>query len=531
MRGYRSRPPAGRGGGRLDGTFSLLSRLFGRRPVRKDDPGKHGAHLPSSLHRSEALIRKQLGDPLDLVVRDLPQVAGGRSKLLYLRTMVSEETIRRDVLAPLMAQRSEPTVHSPAAPGEVRLPIGAITTSAQLTGLLSAILAGDAVLLTEGKQEATLFGIKGYPKRAITESTLERTTRGTRVAFVEELDTNLSLLRRDLPDERLHLQELQLGTRSHSRIVLAYMTDLVRPELIETIRQRLSSYEIDAVQSAGHVEQLLESHPYSPFPQTLGTESPSRVSAAILEGRVGILVSGTSLVLVVPAPFISFFQTQEDHSERFWLASSLRVMRLSAFLITLTLPALYVALVTFHPELLPLPLLVAIARAREGVPFPPVLEVIIFEFIIDLLREMGQRLPLPTGQALGVVGGIVLGDAAIRGGLASPTMLVIMVVTTITAYTCPSYSMAQSQQHIRMALVVIAATFGLLGLVIGLLMVVTHLSTLDSLGLAYFWPFAPVRPEVFRDGLVRAPLKARQRRPVPMASQKQQIRLRKRNEE
>ena len=444
----------------------LWDRLVRRQKVKGSQT--QGAQLTGIPKTDSASISQSLGDPPDLVIRAYEDLPSGAVTALYLSTMIDEESVRQFILLPLTSDDGS-LFGSTKVPGSVSLPAGKVKAEQNVEKVVNGILLGQVALLRKGDPSALLVAVKGPPTRALAESPLNRTTRGPRVAFTEDLDTNISLLRRSLPDSRLRLEEIIVGRRSKTRVVMGYVDDIVKPEVVRLIKSRILKIDLDGILASGLIEQLIEDHPFSLFPQMLGTELPSKVTSGLLEGRVAIIVAGTPFVVTGPAVFASFFQAQEDYNERFWIGNMYAILRYIALLISLTLPPLYVALSTYNPELLPLKIATSIAIARSGVPFPPIIEALLFELVIDLIREMGLRLPSPLGQTVGVVGGIVLGEASIRAGLVSPAMLAVVVITTISTYSTPVYTMAQSQRLVRIPLMLFSSVFGIFGLTLGLL--------------------------------------------------------------
>ncbi len=491
----------------------LWDRLLGRRRARSTNGEE--TLLSGKSANDAAAIARYLGNPPDLVLREFEGLPSGTITALYIASLIDEESVRQFVLLPLTEDgNGNDLIGSSPQPSRVALPTGSLTAKRSVEHVADALLHGQVALLRQGDRSALLATVKGPPTRALKESQLSRTTRGPRVAFIEDIDINIGLIRRELPDPHLRLDQLVGGSRTQTRVCVGYIDDIARPEVVKTIKERIERIDIDGVTASGAVEQLIEDHPLSLFPQMIDTELPSKCVAGLLEGQVVILVAGTPFTLLGPATFVSFFQAKEDYNERFWLGTMYALLRYIALAFTLTLPALYVALSTYNPELLPLKIASSISLARSGVPFPPIVEALLFELVIDLLREMGLRLPSPLGQSVGVVGGIVLGDASVRSGLVSPAMLVVVVLTTISTFVTPVYSMAQSLRLVRLPLMIIAAVFGIYGLTLGLLVVLAHLCSLESMGIPYLSPFAPLRYKDLKDTFIRVPWQLMRSRPT-----------------
>ncbi|KKM10933.1 hypothetical protein SY88_11020 [Clostridiales bacterium PH28_bin88] len=376
-----------------------------------------------------------------------------------------------------------------------------------------AFLSADAVFLLDGCSKALVLSVRGYATRAPEEPGTETLVRGPREGFVESVRINTSLLRRRLRDPNFKLISMRLGRRSHTDCVLAYVQDIVDPDLLSEVQQRLATVDIDHVLESGTLEQLIEDSWLSPFPQVQYTERPDKVIAAVLEGRVALLVDGTPFVLLVPATFPQFFQAGEDYYERWMIASFIRFLRTAASYIATFLPALYVAAISYHPGLLPSKLALAIAANREGLPFPAVVEALLMEISFEMFREAGARLPGPIGQTVGIVGGLIVGEAAVTANLASPGMIIVVAMTAIAAFSIPSYNMAIGFRVMRFPLMMAAAVLGLYGLMLGFILINVHMVTMKSFGVVYLEPFAPYRFRDWKDLLVRAPMRAMRTRP------------------
>jgi spore germination protein KA len=301
-------------------------------------------------------------------------------------------------------------------------------------------------------------------------------------------------------------------------VALIYITDLVDNQVLQELKNRMKSIDIDSILATGYIESFIEDNPWSPFPFIHGTERPDKAAANILEGRILIMANGTPFTLIVPALFMQFFQATEDYYEKLHVGLYARLLRFMAFIIAITAPASYIALTAFHPELIPSELLVTLARMRREVPFPPFIEALFMEFVIEALREAGIRLPKSVAQTLGVVGGIVLGEAAIRANLVSPAMVLVATMTAVCTFSIPNYSMSLVIRLLRLLIIFLAAMFGGFGITVGLLIILIHLAKQKSMGIPYLAPAAPLRLKDMKDFLYRAPLWKMKNRPVSIPS-------------
>ena len=360
-----------------------------------------------------------------------------------------------------------------------------------LAGLYYGISIGRAALLFDGSAQALIYETQGWNVREVTEPGAEASIRGIREGFVESIRTNTSLIRRRIRSPNLWIESMEIGDLSKTEVAFAYIKGLAGEEMLGELRSRLKRIELDGILASGYIEEFISDNPCSLFPSILSTERVDRVVGSLLEGRVAIFVNGSSFALVLPADFGLFLQAPDDYFEPFPLGAFIRFLRYISFFIALFLPGIYVAVLTFHPELLPLPLLVRIQAAREGVPFPVVAETFFMEAVFEILREAGVRLPMIVGPAVSIVGALVLGDAAIRAGLVSPGTVIAVAFTAIASFTAPSFNFGLAARILRFVMIILGAIFGLLGIQFGLLVLLIHLVSLRSFGYPYMAPFAP----------------------------------------
>ncbi|WP_258358513.1 spore germination protein [Moorella sulfitireducens] len=393
------------------------------------------------------------------------------------------------------------------------MPMTDVAVVDNMASLVKHLLEGDTVLLLEGYNKALALSTRSWEHRAIEEPVAESVVRGPRESFIESLRANTALIRRRLKTPSLKMETICLGRYTMTNVVITYLEDLVDPMVLREVRRRLERIQIDGILESAYIEELIEDNPSSPFPQIDHTERPDKVVAALLEGRVGILVDNTPFALIVPTLFIQFIQSCEDYYERYYLSSFLRLARFAALNIALLLPAAYVAVSTFHQEMLPTNLLIRLASQREGIPFPAVIEALIMELSFELLREAGVRLPRQVGQAVSIVGALVIGEAAVSAGLVSPAMVIVVALTGISSFALPSFAMAITLRLLRFIILILAGTLGFYGIMLGLLVILVHLNTLRSFGVPYLAPVTPWNFSDFKDVLVRTPRWAMNSRP------------------
>ncbi|SCX95820.1 spore germination protein [Alkaliphilus peptidifermentans] len=379
--------------------------------------------------------------------------------------------------------------------------------------IIDGIFSGDTVLMLQGFNEALMLNTKGWEARSLEEPAAESLIRGPREGFTESFRTNTGLIRRKLKDPKLKIKELTIGSRTNTSVGVLYMEDIVNKDALDEVIQKLQEIKIDGIFESGYLEQFLENNTYSPFPQLQVTERPDKVCGNLLEGRIAILTDGAPQALILPISFFQLFQSPEDYNERYMFGNLTRWLRYIGFFIATSFPSIYVALISFHQEMIPADLMLDLAKTRTQVPFPPVVEAILMELTIEFLREASARLPRTIGQTIGIVGAIVIGDAAVRANLASPAMVIVVAITAIGSYVMPHYSTTYPLRSIRFPMIFMAATFGAFGIIVTWIWIIIHLCSLDSLGYPYLSPLAPLNDDLLNDVLIRRPLWKIRRRP------------------
>lgn len=396
------------------------------------------------------------------------------------------------------------------------LPLNPVHEVHDLEEFNQSILFGHMALLIEGYRGGLLVGAPSSPSRNVTEPVSESLLRGPRLGFTEVLSENTSMLRRQGLNEKLEMKSIKLGSRIQKNLVIAYIKDIVNPDLLQEVLDRVNHIDMDYLAESGYVEQLIEDNYLSPFQQAQNTERPDRVISALLEGRIALLLDGTPFVLLVPTTFSMLLQSPEDYYERWLPGTLLRMLRFIAAFIALMAPALYISFISFHPGLIPTELAITIIETRQGVPFPSLIEVLILEVSIEILREAGIRLPKPIGPAMGIVGGLIIGDAAVRAGIVSPFLVIVVAVTAISSFSIPMYSAGITLRLLRFAGMLFASILGMFGTILFFLLLCSHLTKLKSFGVPYLTPVSPFRWSDWKDLFLRAPLSLMKRRPLMM---------------
>jgi spore germination protein KA len=383
--------------------------------------------------------------------------------------------------------------------------IGSIHPVPDMANLYRNLLSGEAIILLDGSTEAFRADIRQWKGRDVTESTNQTSIRGPRESFTETLRTNTSLVRRKIKDPRLWLETITIGRVTKTDVTLLYLNGIAKPAVVAEARRRLRSIDIDGILEGGYIEELIEDAKFSLFPTVYNTELPDSVAGALLEGKVAIMVDGTPNTLVVPAQLVTFFQSTEDYYQRWSYASLLRLLRFISVFISLLFPSMYIAITTFHRDMLPTSLLISLAAQREGVPFPAFIEALAMELTFEILREAGLRMPRAIGQAVSVVGTLVIGQAAVEAGIVSAAMVIVVSVTAISTFTLPAYTMSIPIRMLRFLFMGVGASFGLFGIIMGLFVLILHLCSLRSFGEPFMAPFTPYSTADNRDSLIRMP--------------------------
>jgi spore germination protein KA len=380
--------------------------------------------------------------------------------------------------------------------------------------LYSDLLCGNTVFLIDGSHSFFTVVTNTDEGRSIEQPTSQTIIRGPKDAFNEKINSNILLIRKRIKSKALRMESLSLGSVTKTTVSIMYINKVANDEIVQEIRARLSKIEIDGILESGYIEELIKDDRYSIFPTFLNSEKPDSVVAALLEGKVAILVDGTPYVLTVPALMVEFFQVSEDYYHHFIIASVTRSFRFIAFFLTLLVPATYIAVTTFHQEMIPTPLLISMAAQYEGVPFPGLVEALIMELTFEILREAGIRMPRAVGSAISIVGALVLGQAAVEAGIISATMVIIVSTTAISSFAMPNYEMANAIRIIRFALMFLAGVLGLYGVFMGLIILVLHLCKIKSVAVPYLTPIAPKMKDGNKDTIFRYPLWKMKYRPI-----------------
>ncbi|SDH47959.1 spore germination protein [Alteribacillus bidgolensis] len=481
------------------------SKSIPAKPSKKEEPLDH------SLTNNLEEITKKTGNSSDIVIRKLTLNNDEKSTaaIIYVEGIVDNRSIDDFLIHSLI---NDDDLHHVEAEEEILEKIAAKVVSLgevkRINGwdkLFQSLFAGDTIILVDGIAQGLSTYTKGGESRSIEEPPTEISLRGPREGFTESLRTNTALVRRRIKNQDLWVKSITLGKMTNTDVEIMYIDGLARDKVVQEVCERLKRINIDSILESGYIEELIEDQSATTFPTVQHTERPDSVAGNLLEGRVAIFIDGTPFVLIVPAVFIQFFQSVDDYYSRADIATSIRMLRILIFLISLFAPAVYVAATTFHQEMIPTQLLIVLAAQREAVPFPAVIEAILMELTFEILREAGVRMPKAVGQTISIVGALVIGQAAVQAGIVSPAMVIIVAITAIASFATPSYSIAISARLIRFGMMIAAAAFGFYGIILSFIILLVHLCSLRSFGVPYMAPMAPFIPSGADDTIVRLP--------------------------
>lgn len=383
--------------------------------------------------------------------------------------------------------------------------------------MVKGVMSGNAILIIDGRTKALKIRGTGYPGMGVSEAKDEQVIRGSSEGFSDSYKTNQVLVRKRIRCADLKIEEISAGVRTDTGIALLYMDGIVRKDILESVKERINSFKIDGFMDSGVIEQLTSNNEWTPFPQYKTTERPDRAAQFLLNGHVVVLVDNSPIALVLPVNIGSFMKTADDYYGRWGIVTFERILRYIAVFFAVSLPALYISVVNFHPEILPNNLVLVFIKARQDIPYPVFIEVILMEISFELIREAGIRIPGAMGNAIGIVGGLIVGSAAVEASLASPIIVIIVALTALCSFTIPNNEFSSAFRLIKYFLILLSAVYGIYGYIIGIICIMLHLSGLKSYGFPYLGPVAAAelngRADE-KDFILRAPYQFLTRRPI-----------------
>lgn len=493
----------------------MIRRTRRRSRDHREDAGQTPETTPNTLSgaldKDVGAFRAALGESTDIVIKEFEFgfERQARGALLYVDGLTDRQLIDDGLLRPLMF---DTTFVSGADEGlgdietinRDLIAASDVKAKADFDELMDDLLSGNTALLVDGCPQGLSIGDRKFMMRSVEMPMTESVVRGPREGFTESIRVNTSLLRRKIKNPNLRLESLKIGKQTHTDVAIAYIKGIVKPGLVDELKKRLNRIDVDAIFESGYIEAYIEDAPYSIFSTVGSSERPDTVASKLMEGRAAVLVDGTPFVLTVPLLFVENFITAEDYYLRPYFASYVRFLRFLCYFISVMTPAIYVAMTTFHQELIPTQLLFTMAAGLNGVPFPALLEAGLMVIAFDILREAGIRLPNAIGAAVSIVGALVIGQASVSAGLVGPFMVIIIATTAITSFVVPGLN--DSITILRYVFLIMGGLLGGFGIMMTLLVVLLHMVTLRSFGTPFLSPFAPLTIKDLKDSIVRLPL-------------------------
>jgi len=442
-------------------------------------------------------IKQELQDADDVIYKEFT-LHGESVTIIYIKTMVEEALLQEHVLEPLQAKQYDDPRHA--------LPLAGELQKDELPKLLKNLLSGFSILMFPERSLIIQINTNKIPQRSISRTETESTVLGPQDSLVESLNSNHSLIRRRIISTNLKIKTFVLGTEARVSVSILYMQNIANPENVERLIRRVRNVEYAGFVSLMEMKQMIEDKPYSPFPQFAVTSRPDTAVKSLLDGRVLVMMDGSPEAAIAPSSFLEMFTSPEDFYNRWSTATLLRFMRVMGMFVTILLTATYVSVLTYHPEMLPPALLTILSESRSKVPFPPLIEVLIIELVIEILREAGVRMPTKIGQTIGIVGGIVIGTASVEAGLASNILIVVVSVSALLSFLPPNFLMSNAIRFVRYGMILMAGILGIYGQMLALAFLLAHLLSLTSLGSPFLAPVILRQWTDIADSVIRMPM-------------------------
>ncbi len=477
--------------------------------------------ISKNLEQNIAVIEKAFQNCEDIVKRRF--FVGEKKEIqiymVYTDNIVNSSAIEESILTNIMnrCQIDGKKEEMLKRLNEEVISIGEMQEVKTFQEIFDAVLLGDTILLMDENDVALQASTKGFPSRGVSEAKTEVVVQGPKDAFTEVGATNIVLIRRRIRDTKLKVKRTKVGQRSKTDVAILYMEDIVRQEILQEVEQKINAIDIDVILDSGYIDQLLENKWLSPFPQLQMTERPDKAASALLEGRVVLVIDNTPFVVMVPATLNVFFQAAEDYYDRWEIMSFIRLIRYGAGFLAVALPGLYIALTVFHPSMLPTNLALKIAETRQNIPFPAVGEILIMEIAFELLREAGIRLPSPVSSTIGIVGGIIIGQAAVEAGIVSPSVVIVSALTGICTFVIPNIALVSGLRLAKYIVLIFSAFLGLYGFWLALIVLLIHMASLKSFHIPFLYPFCSASVNHYNDledSIFRLPLWFMKKRPI-----------------
>ncbi len=465
-------------------------------------PPKPSAPITGVLMDDLVYLRAQFGVSADLTIRRIT-VCGLETAIVTIEGMVDRHMMANAVILPLteMTGSYTPIELITRLRDEVVGFVDMLQVST-MDELMNLVASGFGAILVDGAPFAVLGGLQNFMIRSVSEPSTEVTVRGSREGFTEAIRVNISMIRRRMKTPDLLFDMMEAGKTSHTAVCLCYMKDRVSDQLLAHVREQIETLPLDAVLESGYIQPFLDSRPRGLFSAVGTTERPDTLCGKILEGRIGVLVDGTPFVLVLPCLFMEHFQSLDDYALNPYYASFLRIIKYIAFFVALFLPGLYVAVGTYHPEMLPPTLLMTFLKAEQSTPFPLTVEALLIHFLFEIMREAGLRFPKSIGHAVSIVGALVIGESAVNAGLVGAPMVIIVALTALCSFVLPS--LYGPIAILRFGYIVLGGSLGLYGVMLGACLLLVSIAAMNVQSIPFLAPISPFSIQAMRDVFIRA---------------------------
>lgn len=483
-----------------------------------DSPLNEG-QLNVELQENLRTLIHEFGNTTDLVIRKF--VIGSAKSIevatIYIEVLADDELVNEFITHShsLMAESAElleiennqiayvQNIFNFAK--EISLTIGNVKVINCWKDIISSLLDGNTIIFFDGYHDVLNISTVNDNYRAISEPTTQAVVRGPKEGFIESISSNTAMVRRRIKNGKLRIEKMKIGCVSNTDVAIMYIDGVVKDQTLAELKQKLEGIDTDAILESNHIEELIQEKTFTPFPTVFNTERPDQLSRSLLEGKIAIFVEGTPFALVIPSLFSDFLKSSEDYTLSYGISSLIRILRYISFHFSIFSSPIYIAVVTYHQEIIPTNFLISLIAQREGVPYPVIIEALLLEFTFEILREAGIRIPRAIGPTISIAGALVIGEAAVSAGLVSPTMTIVVALTAISNFAIPSYSMANATRILRFTFMLLASFSGLYGVALGYLLMVAHLCNLRSFGDHYLSPFSPFYLSGNQDAILRFP--------------------------
>lgn len=500
----------------------MYKRARKNRPPNNDNSGEpQNTHLGKSLEDNIALFESVFQNNQTLIVRRFQNkyLRAASCCVIYFDGMVNTEVINENIIRPILKSDLTEDIARNNLLEELQYKVivsNEVNVETDVSRIVNLVCYGNTLLLLDGYDQALAINSKGWQTRAITEPESAKVVRGPREGFTESIMINLSLIRRKIINPQLKMKFKEIGVQTSTKICICYIEGLALDSILSELEQRLDRIDIDGILDSGYIQELIRDAPFSPF-ETVGySERPDVIAAKLLEGRIAVFADGSPFVLTVPFVIAESTQSNEDYYNNYIYASINRLIRSTATLFSVSVPAVSLALMTYHQEMLPTPLLLSISASRQGVPFPTGLSMFLMLLIFDVLREAGTRMPTSIGQAVNIVGTLILGQAAVEAKLVSAPVIIITALAGIT--TLLNFSSIGAVIVIRFFLLLMVSVLGIYGYIFGMILVILHLLSIRSFGVPYLLNLTSVKNYNGQDVWIRAPWWSMRLRPKIIAA-------------